>query len=252
MRTVFFALLFANLAFFAWSRWVDVPRTPAANEQISRLPRLKLVDELPPSAHPTASNDTNSAPPGKCLSVGPFADVDNSARAAALLQDKGFDPRQRAEAGEMSAGYWVYIGGMKSESDTDKMLVSLERNGIKDALVMPESADSGRRVSLGLFSERTRAEKRAQSVRQMGFKAEVAEHYLPGTVYWVDLTLQPGITTVPIQDLLAQGVSSHIAVQPCPAAGQIERPSTGPSVPSHGPVTPPPSRTQIAGTPKLP
>jgi len=172
VRTVFFALLFANLAFFAWSRWVDVPRTPAANEQISRLPRLKLVDELPPSAHPTASNDTNSAPPGKCLSVGPFADVDNSARAAALLQDKGFDPRQRAEAGEMSAGYWVYLGGMKRETDTDKMLVSLERNGIKDALVMPESADSGRRVSLGLFSERTRAEKRAQSVRQMGFKAE--------------------------------------------------------------------------------
>jgi len=186
------------------------------------------------------------------MSVGPFGDVDHSARAAALLQQKGFDPRQRAEAGDMSAGYWVYVGGIKNDAETDKVLVSLERNGIKDALVMPESPDAGRRVSLGLFSERSRAEKRAQTVRQMGFKAEVAEHYLAGTVYWVDLTLLPGMNTVPIQDLIAKGVSSHIAVQPCPAAAQIEAQPMVPEPPAREPAPVTRSPTQIAGTPKLP
>jgi hypothetical protein len=41
-----------------------------------------------------------------CLSVGPFADVQNATRAAASLREKGFDPRQRVEADEGTA-YWL-------------------------------------------------------------------------------------------------------------------------------------------------
>ena len=106
----------------------------------------------------------------------------------------------------MSDGFWVFVGGMKSEADTDRMLVNLEHNGIKDALVMPATATEGRRVSLGLFSERARAERRADTVKSLGIKAEVAERKLPGTLYWVDLAPLPGINTIPLQDLFAQGV----------------------------------------------
>jgi hypothetical protein len=45
-------------------------------------------------------------PPPACLSVGPFADVQNATHAAASLREKGFDPRQRAEADEGTA-YWL-------------------------------------------------------------------------------------------------------------------------------------------------
>src|SRR5215472_7178998 len=94
-----------------------------------------MAGELPPDERPaphgtqkTALNDTTS-----CLSVGPFVDLASSAQAAALLKAKGFDPRQRAEQGQVSAGYWVYVGGLASQADADRALVTLERNGITDA-----------------------------------------------------------------------------------------------------------------------
>ena len=62
----------------------------------------------------------------------------------------------------------MYIGGHVSQAETDKALVTLEHNGIKDAIVMPETAEAGRRVSLGLYTERARAERRAETVRSTG------------------------------------------------------------------------------------
>ena len=254
MRNAFLALLLVNLAYFAWSHWVDAPKAPPVNEAIAKLPRLKLLDDLPASERPQASAAEKTAleKPGACLSVGPFGDIANSAQAAALLKAKGFDPKQRAEEGQMSDGFWVFIGGMKTQAEVDHALVTLEKSGIKDALVMPESADAGRRLSLGLYSERTRADKRAQAVRQSGLKVDVAERKLPGTLYWVDLTPPPGINSVPIQDLFAEGVSSRIAVQPCPIQTQQAQTPQAPAPAARAPATPGPATAQVAGTPKLP
>jgi hypothetical protein len=93
----------------------------------------------------------------------------------------------------------------------------------------------------------------------LGFKAEVAEHKLPGTVYWVDLAPRPGMTTVPIADLFAEGVGSRIEVQPCPpppAASPAAQPLYPIPVPQQaatatmGRANLP--QAQAAATPKLP
>ncbi len=257
MRRVFFALVFMNLAYLAWAYWVTPPPTVPVNEAIERLPRLKLVEELPPSERPDPNAIKLPDTAQVCLSVGPFPDVNNSAQAASILKERGFDPKQRAAPGEMSDGFWVFVGGMKTEADTDKMLANLEHNGVKDALVMPATATDGRRVSLGLFSERARAERRAETVRTMGIKAEVAERKLPGTLYWVDLAPLPGMTTVPLQDLFAEGVSSKIAVQPCPPAAAAAAPAALAPAAAPAPATPAataPASAQLqpGGTPKLP
>jgi len=259
VRALFIALVFANLAYFAWAHWIDVPPPSPINQSGARLPPLKLVDRRPSAQREQAKAEKMALNQGNtCLSVGPFADLDSSAHAAALLRAKGFDPKQRAEAGQMSDGYWVYIGGMKTQADTDRALATLERNGIKDALVMPEIPDAGRRVSLGLYSERPRAERRAQAARDAGLKAEVAERKLAGTIYWVDLVPPPGMNTVPLQDLFAEGVSSRIAVQLCPAARASAAPSTGtatnanPPPLAHPPATASNPPGPVSGSPKLP
>jgi hypothetical protein len=221
VRYAFFALLLANLVYFAWAHWIDIPPPVALSDATARLPQLKLAEELPPEQRPkanTAPEKTALTATRACFSIGPFGDLTNSAQAAALLKAKGFDPRQRAEASQTTGGYWVYVGGIKTQADADKALVTLEHAGIRDALVMPETSDTGRRLSLGLYSERARAERRAQAVQQAGLKAEVAERRIPGTIYWVDLAPLPGMNTIPLQDLFAEGVRSRIAVQPCPAA----------------------------------
>lgn len=241
MRIAFFALLLANLAYFAWAHWVDVPSSPPANE-ISKLPRLKLAEEEPAAQRnePGSAERTALTDPAVCLSIGPFADPDSSARAVALLRGKGFDPRQRAEEGQSSEGYWVYVGGLKSEADADKALVTLEHGGIKDAVLMPESPESGRKLSLGMFSERAHAEKRARSVRdQTGLEAEIAERKLSGAAYWIDVSAPSGTNTPPLEEIVSQGLGSVVGVQACPAA-----PATTPAT---APVaSPPPTGTATA------
>jgi hypothetical protein len=211
------------------------------NESNAHLPQLKMAGESPagtPAGHgtqKTALNDTTG-----CRSVGPFVDAASSAQAAALLKAKGFDPRQRAEQGRVAVGYWVYVGRLASQAEADRALVTLEHNGIKDAFVMPETDNTGRRLSLGFYSERSRAEHRAQAVRQAGLSAEIAESKLPDTLYWVDLTPPPGMN--PLQGLFADGVSSRIAVQQClPAnAAALTTAATGPAA------------TRTGGPPNLP
>jgi hypothetical protein len=268
VRNVFLALVAANIVYFAWAHWVDEPKAPPANEAVARLPRLKLLSELPPGQRPATNTRTvfNESP--GCMSVGPFGDITNAAKAAGILASKGFAPQQRAEQAGTSEGFWVYVGGVKDDVEADRVRVSLERSGIKDALVMPATAETGRRVSLGLFSDRAHAEQRATAVKKMGFKAEVAEHKLPQTVYWIDLTPRPGMTTVPIRDLFAEGVGSRIAVQPCPPASPPAPASSivtasaatapaGASAPKYPLPTAQPApaaarlpATQTAGTPK--
>ncbi len=240
MRLAFFTLLFGNLAYFAWAHWIDAPRAVPVNEAIARLPRLKLVDELPPAERPQTHTTQKTVlnEPVHCLSVGPFGDPAGSTQAAAVLKARGFDARQRAEQRQMSEGYWVYVGGLATQAEADRALVALERNDIKDALVMPDGGAAGRRLSLGLYSERSRAERRAQLVREAGLKAEIAERKLPATLYWVDLTPPPGKDILPLQDVLADGANSRITVQSCPPAAQAAAVTT--------------SGTGTAGQPKLP
>ena len=257
MRRAFFVLLFANLAFLAWAHWVDVPPPAPSNDAISRLPRLKLVGESPSTTRHSSANGArktalSASTQPACMSIGPFGELTSVARASQLLREKGFDPRQRAAEGETSEGYWVYIGGLKSDSDATRVLRSLEQNGIKDAQAMPE-ANGARRISVGLFNDRERADRRVQAVRKMGLKPELVERKSPGTMYWIDVSLRPGVSTVPTQDLSPQTAGSSIGVQPCPASAEAPQPrAPEPMFPVPVPAgsgTPP---TTVAATPKVP
>lgn len=253
MRAVFFLLLFANLAFLAWAEWVDAPQPAPTNEAYARLPRLKLVNELPAAeARPSSGNARKTAlqvapEAARCVSIGPFDDQDSATRGAANLREKGLTPRQRVEKGEISKGFWVYIGGLKTDADVAKVLRTLEQSHVEDAHVMPDSGDA-HQVSVGLFSERDRADRRAESVQKLGLQPEVAERKLPATVFWMDVDLPPGTVPPASQDLAAGGDSaSHIEITPCP----------GEAPPGAAPVAPAPDstipfRTKVAGASKVP
>jgi hypothetical protein len=254
MRNVFWALLLANLAYFAWARWIDVPRPPPVNESISRLPRLKLASEEP-AALPrgtTATPEKLAFSPPACLSVGPFADEEVSAHAAAQLQPRGFESRQRTEAVEPTIEYGVYLGGMKSDADAERVLKRLEKAGFKDAAIAPDSRGGERRISLGTFTDRARADVRSSAARSRGFKAEVSDRKSSGTAYWLDVTAPTGTTTVPIQDLLAQGLSSRVTVQPCPAPPASTAPTAPKAISVSAPPLAPTPDQAVAAVSKVP
>jgi hypothetical protein len=131
-----------------------------------------------------------------------------------------------------------------------RVLHKLERAGIDDAEAMPADA-GGRKVSLGLFSDREHAGRRAKVVAAMGLKPAVTERMLPGTVYWLDLMLPGGSAAVPLKDvsgLEPEGDSPTVGMQPCPTASSPPVPSQQAASPPGSP-TPPPAAVPQAATP---
>jgi hypothetical protein len=242
VRAIFYALVLANLLYLGWAEWIDVPAPPPPSP-IAGLPRLTLVSDLPPARRAAlASKMSLQAPPSQCVSVGPFDDPAIAAKAIDVLKGKSFAPQQRVAEAPAVRRFWVYLEGFKSDEAEMRVLHRLERAGIDDAEAMPADA-GGRRVSLGLFLDRDRADLRAKAVQAMGFKPAMTERMLPGTVYWLDLTLPGGPTAVPLKDvsdLEPGGGSSPISVQPCASPPS---PTTGPPAPPPAAGSPPARQT---------
>ena len=257
VRHVLVGLLSVNLVYFVWAHWVDAPRPVVPNAALAKLPTLKMVNEVVQPAAVTTPGAAKkmvlnaSAGPGSCMSIGPFADIGSSARAAAVLKDKGFDPRQRAVAGETSDGFWVYVGGLTSDAQVETVRKDLVFHGITDAHAMADAGAADRRVSVGLFSERAGADKRAKLVQKLGLKAEVAERKLQSSVYWVDVTPPTENASVPIDDLLDEGGGSKVGVQACPPTSAPVAPAAAQPPAATASATASPHAAAVV-TPKLP
>lgn len=234
VRAIFFALLLANLLYMGWAEWIDVPAPPPASS-IAGLPRLTLAKDLTPDQRAALARKMSLETAPQCVSVGPFDDPVLAAKAAALLETKSFSPRQRAVESLAVLRFWVYLDGFASDAAVTSALHKLERRGIDDAEAMPPQT-GGRRISLGLFTDHGLADVRAKFVRAMGFKPALMERMLPGTVYWLDLTLPNASAQVPLKDvseLEPSGGNSPVSVAACPTG---TAPTTPPAVPSSSPL----------------
>ena len=96
------------------------------------------------------------------------------------------------EQGEIWAGYWVSVQGLATRDAADAALKTLSANGIADVYVMPGS-DPPNVLSLGVFSDYQRAQRRVDEVRAIGLTPRIDDRKRAGSVYWIDVDLQePG------------------------------------------------------------
>jgi hypothetical protein len=154
--------------------------------------------------------------------MGPFADLELIAQATAMLKQDGYEPRQRPARGPVPDGHMVMIGPLKGEADQVRVVGRLNRGGLDDAFALPKLED-GYAVSVGLFSQRARAERRVLAVERMGLKASVVDRTRPGTVYWVDFDLKTAAGDAGALDplLKASDPSQKWQVVPCPPSRPV-------------------------------
>jgi hypothetical protein len=197
VRALLLSLGLANLLFFGWSHWIDAPAVGRA--AVAQVPALQFASVAPAVAG-TASEAAAGAP--RCASLGPLSDAGASASLTTALRARNLTPRERRAATVVTDGYWVYIDHLRDTSARGRALRRLASSGVRDAAAL---ADSGQ-VSVGLFSERDGADKRAAAVRAAGFEpvVEVRSHPLNG--YWLDVDL-PGDGPPPAVAALAAGLN---------------------------------------------
>lgn len=207
MRTLALLLILGNALFLVWSQLIDVHINPLDRTAATRAdppPRIVLAREAQqdagrapeeqasstpaPAQSATAANNGNAG----CTSVGPFATLPDASQAQAALRAAGLSPRQRLEQGELWVGYWVSVQNLPSRDVAEEALQKLSDAGITDVYLMP-GAEPANVLSLGVFSEFQRAQRRVDEAHAQGLQAQIDDRKRAGTVYWIDADLvEPG------------------------------------------------------------
>jgi hypothetical protein len=251
MKALFLGLLLANVFYFAWARWHSPGDRLPAEAAVTSVPTLQLAEEaltpLAQSSERTAGAVSEELPAGqaaqdepvdpaeqvaastgaregelltsvvRCVTIGPFRDLAEATQASATLRGGGYDPRTRVAEGDVWAGLWVYLADLPSHEEAQRAMALLKRRGISDAYIMP-SADLTNDISLGVFSEPARAQRRAEEIRTLGFTPTIADRTRRGTVYWIDLDLKPTDGIISPDELQSEsGRIVRLEVLACPS-----------------------------------
>lgn len=205
MRTLSLLLILCNALFFVWSQLIDVNINPLDRTAVIRSnppPRIVLAREVSKPDEPapaaaeapvSAPQPTTSGPSGSsqfgCTSVGPFANLSEASQAQAALSAAGFSPRQRLEQGELWVGYWVSVQNLPNRDAAEETLQRLIDSGITDVYLMP-GAEPANVISLGVFSDFQRAQRRVQEAQALGLQPQIDDRKRAGSVYWIDADLK--------------------------------------------------------------
>jgi hypothetical protein len=204
-------LLLANFAWYGWTHWVAESDEPVATAATAPGNGLRLAREAEPAKAPPRVVEG----PGHCVSLGPFTELTEAARASTLLRESALKPRQRADEGVVWKGFWVTIEGVADRAAANVIIDRLRRGGVADAYAMP---GDGRdvTVSLGLFSERQRALRRMDDAKAVGLEPRITDRERSGTVYWIDVDVVPPATLPDAARLQgATGRILRLEVKPC-------------------------------------
>ena len=252
MRAFCLLLVLVNALYFIWSAVIDVqvssldrvpirvaappPRIVLAKEQQNTPAEQPKSDEagdeqvadvrdvVPPQVEPLQSQGTVQPQVARqdeltCSSVGPFADLGQASQAQATLRSQGFEPRQRVEQGELWTGYWVSVRDLTTRDAAEAALKTLNSNGITDVYLMPGS-DPPNVLSLGVFSDYQRAQRRADEVRALGLTAQISDRKRAGSVFWIDVDLkEPGQTIDTSLFQVGQSRILRLELRACPQPG---------------------------------
>jgi len=238
------ALLLANLLFLAWHYWIKVDPLPVVDsyQGVARLELAKRPAVAPESggedagqAHQQQSGNravelqsqslvdeaeeipeepVTAVPVLTCVSLGPFPELEDAEAALARLSNQGYQASQRSSEGEIWQGYWVYLPPFSNREAARGALNMLGSKGINDAYIIPGGEDKNA-ISLGLYSEKERAERRIRDVRAKGVEPRMAESKRLGTVYWLDVQVPDTQAIDPLEYRSSSDKILRLRAEPC-------------------------------------
>lgn len=195
MRMLFLALLILNLAYFGWHYYAPPEPPPEPARIVAGIPPLELLkepaEEQQQAAIPESDTDDpvpDEAPPAPeriCYTLGPYKDADKAEAVEQAISEAGYAVSSRSIEQREVSGYWVYLPPQASRKEALALARKLAKKGVKDYYVVPDG-ENANAVSLGLFSEAPRAERRTQRIAALGYQAQTAVRYRTRTLHWLD------------------------------------------------------------------
>jgi hypothetical protein len=208
LKGIVFFLALANIGYYLYVRGLAPP--PPGPPPAPLAGGLKLSLEEPAPAAPEA--------PSRCVSIGPFGELADSARAEATLRGGGYVPRQRSAEGEIQEGVFVYIPIPATAAAAAMLRKMVKGAGFSDAVDVP-GPNAATVISLGVFNDPKRAQTRLAQAQKAGLGAASIERKRAATLYWLDVDLKPNDAPLNPADLHGDPArGAQIGVAECAAA----------------------------------
>lgn len=194
-------LVLANVLYWMWGWFVEEPAETGivvVDESDIGLP-LKLTRSTVAQATDSVGavlrtgklSELAAVVGQSCVSLGPFkTDMDADVALTEYLSD-GLRASMRTSEGQVFVGHWVQIRNIPDWEEGNEILLKLRDGGRADAYLVP-TEDKGLKISLGVFSERGRAERVKLQAKSMDLPADISPRMRDTTVFFVDIGLPPG------------------------------------------------------------
>jgi len=181
-RLIFFALLLANVAFFAWRENAGPPpgHEPQRLQQqidpdkVRLLPPQAAADK--PAAVKVADVAAASASPAAeapALLCKAFSGI--SAEAAKAVQSAIASSAPNAQVAVItsreSSSYWVHIPPQPNKAGAEKKVAELREMGVSESFIISDDGPAKWAVSLGLFKSREMADNYLQKLTKQGVRS---------------------------------------------------------------------------------
>jgi hypothetical protein len=197
------ALVLANLGYFAWRLWIAPPaagsvpwRAPGAVAVPAVLPAgmgsIDLAGEVRDDLPTVIPAEMPAAPLPVCLQLGPFAEPIATVEALIEIRSRGFAPTVIYPPEVVPRRWVVRIEGLPTEADQERVMARLKAAGFSDFAALPRETRTYA-VSLGVFSEPSRAARRSAQMQAAGIAARIVPLYAPVAERWLQVTLDPAV-----------------------------------------------------------
>lgn len=171
MRALFLLLVLANVAFFAWSRYVAPPEAAADPVPLGREIEPQKLKVIAPSELPPMVARPATAPIVlKCIEWGGFTLADAS-NAQAALEPLQLGARLAQRRSDESAGWWVFIPPQASRPAAQKKAAELKALAVEDYFVVQDEGPYRWALSLGVFRSEEAAQARLAALRAQGVRS---------------------------------------------------------------------------------
>jgi hypothetical protein len=133
-----------------------------------------------------------AAPLPVCLQLGPFAEPIATVEALIEIRSRGFAPTVIYPPEVVPRRWVVRIEGLPTEADQERVMARLKAAGFSDFAALPRETRTYA-VSLGVFSEPSRAARRSAQMQAAGIAARIVPLYAPVAERWLQVTLDPAV-----------------------------------------------------------
>jgi hypothetical protein len=201
MKNLLMLLVLANVLYYMWGKFVSEPEQSGVvvvNEtelgpplNVSKSTVAEAAASVGAVLGTGKPSDLEALVGRSCVTLGPFKTNADADGALAEYESAGMRASVRTTQGQIFVGHWVQIRNIPDRETGNLILAKLSDGGLGDAYLVPTD-DEGLKISLGLFGEKSRAERIELQARSLDLEPDITARMRDATVFFVDIGLPPG------------------------------------------------------------